>query len=65
MVSHDILLNESDRTVALVIAYVPFSLGAEILARFTLDRQTEIIRQIESIDEVARFALKHGTESFW
>jgi len=46
MTAHDILLNETDRTVALVIAYVGTRLGAKILARFAPDRQSEIIRHI-------------------
>jgi len=43
---HDLLFNESDRTVAFVIVYVPFQLGAEILARFASDRQSKIVRLI-------------------
>jgi flagellar motor switch protein FliG len=40
------LLNENDRTIALVIAHVDLRSGADILAQFTPDRQLEIIRQI-------------------
>ena len=46
MTPHDILLNETDRTVALVIAYVGTNPGAAILARFASERQSEIIRHI-------------------
>jgi flagellar motor switch protein FliG len=46
MAPHDILLNETDRTVALVIAYIDTRLGAKILARFEPERQSKIIRHI-------------------
>ena len=46
MESHNILLNETDRTVALVIAYAPLRLGADILAQFTPERQAKIFRHI-------------------
>jgi hypothetical protein len=46
MTTHTSLLNENDRTVALVIAYTPLHNGAEILARLTPERQSEIVRQI-------------------
>ena len=48
--AHEILLNETNRTVALAIAYAnDAKLGAEILYRFTLDRQVEIVRQIAKL----------------
>ena len=46
MTPHTSLLNENDRTVALVIAYTPIRNGAEILARLTPERQLEIVRRI-------------------
>ena len=46
MIAHDLLLNEPDRTVALVIAHAPLDLGADILVQFAPDRQSEIIRQL-------------------
>ena len=45
MPSHTLLLNENDRTVALVIAYTPLHYGAEILAALTPERQSEIVRR--------------------
>jgi len=44
--SHTSLLNENDRTVAFVIAYTPIRTGAEILARLTPERQSEIVRRL-------------------
>ena len=46
MASHALLLNENDRTVALVIAHAPLDLGADILVQFAPDRQSEIVRQL-------------------
>ena len=46
MTSHTLLLNENDRTVALVIAYTPLHNGAEILAALTPERQSEIVRRL-------------------
>jgi len=48
------LLNENDRTVALVIAHVDPCSGAEILAQFTPERQSEIIRQIVAFQPNAK-----------
>jgi flagellar motor switch protein FliG len=46
MTSHATLLNENDRTVALVIAYTPLHNGAEILTLLTPERQSEIVRRL-------------------
>jgi flagellar motor switch protein FliG len=49
MTSHTALLNETDRTVALVIAYTPLRNGVEILAQFTPERQSEIVCQLAKL----------------
>jgi len=56
MAQHDTLLNENDRTVALVIVYTPLRLGAEILTRLTPDRQSEIIRQVAEQKRIEKTA---------